>query len=160
MMESLVTEKRSMEPPTDNAEQKLLLDYWSAKRGTRLFPARRDIDPVELPPKILPNIAIVAVEHCENTDARFSYRLVGTNVVRYFGTDVTGRPFKEVFSTPEELRSERSHYFHVLETGEIHFVSAQLKIPGREFLSSTRMLLPLASDGQTIDMILSLFDFH
>lgn len=159
-MDSLVTEKMSMDSPTDNAEQKLLLDYWSAKRGTRSFPARRDIDPVELPPRLLPNIAIVTVGRCENTDAGFLYRLVGTNVVRYFGSDVTGRLFKDIFSAPDELQAERSHYSHVLETGEVHFVSAQLKIPGREFLSSTRMLLPLSSDGQTIDTILSLFDFH
>jgi hypothetical protein len=56
-----------------------------------------------------------------------------------------------------ELRIERSQLSHVLETGEIDFVSAQLNIPGREYLFSTRMLLPLAANGQ---MILSLSEFH
>jgi hypothetical protein len=160
MMDSLEAPKVEIEPPTDNAGQKILLDYWLAKRGARAFPARCDIDPVELPPRMLPNIAIVSVERSGNEDDRFSYRLVGTNVVWHFGADVTGRSFEDIFLTPDDLRAERAHYAHVLKYREIHFVSARLNVPGREFLSSTRMLLPLASDGQTIDMILSLSDFY
>jgi hypothetical protein len=67
-----------------------------------------------------------------------------------------GRPFEDTFPALE-LRIERSQLSHVLETGEIDFVSAQLNIPGREYLFSTRMLLPLAANGQ---MILSLSEFH
>ena len=155
-MDSLKAKKVDIEPPTDDSEQKILLDYWRAKRGARAFPACCYIDPVELPPRILPNIAIVSLERFENEDDHFSCRLVRTNVVWHFGADVTGRSFEDIFLTPDELRAERSHYSHVLKNREIRFVSARLYIPGREFLSSTRMLLPLASDGQTIDMILSL----
>ena len=148
MMNSLKAKKVDIEPLTDDSEQKILLDYWLAKWGACAFPARCDIDPVELPPRILPNIAIVSVERSENEDDYFSYRLVGTNVVRHFCADVKGRLFEEIFLTPDELRVERSHYTHVLKNREIHFESARLNIPGREFLSSTRMLLPLASNGQ------------
>jgi hypothetical protein len=42
---------------------KFCSNYGLAKRGVRTFPARCDIDPVELPPEMLPNIAIVAIEH-------------------------------------------------------------------------------------------------
>jgi len=159
MMDSLKAKKVDIEPLTDDSEQKILLDYWLAKWGACAFPARCDIDPVELPPRILPNIAIVSVERSENEDDYFSYRLVGTNIVWHFGADVTGRLFEDIFLTPDELRAERSHYTHVLKNREVHFESARLNISGRKFLSSTRMLLPLASDGQTIDMILSVSDF-
>ena len=50
MMDSLMAKKVDIEPLTDDSEQKTLLDYWLAKRGARVFPARCDIDPVELPP--------------------------------------------------------------------------------------------------------------
>ena len=133
MMDSLEAPKVEIEPPIDNAGQKFLLDYLLAKRGARAFPARCDIDPVELPPRMLPNIAIVSVESDGNEDDRFSYRLVGTNVVRHFGADVTGRSFEDIFLTPDELRVERAHYAHVLKYREIHFVSARLNIPGRDF---------------------------
>ena len=111
------------------AGQKILLDYLLAKRGARAFPARCDIDPKELPPRMLPNIAIVSVEGSGNEDDHFSYRLVGTNVVRHFGADVTGRSFEDIFLTPDDLRAERAHYSSVLNYCDIHFLSTRLNIP-------------------------------
>jgi hypothetical protein len=85
---------------------------------------------------MLPNIAIVVVEHRENRDGCFS-------------TDVTGRSFEGIFPALE-LRIKRSSYSNVLEIGEINFLIAQLNILGWEFLLSAHILLPLAPDGQNI----------
>jgi len=65
-----------------------VLAYWLQKRGARPMPRKGDIDPVELPPKLLPNIQIIeAIDGA----ARFPYRLVGTASVDAFGSDYTGR---------------------------------------------------------------------
>ena len=64
------------------------LAYWIDKRGSRLLPSRRDIDPVEIPPKILPHLQIIDVV---DGGARFRYRLIGTATVDAYGEDFTGR---------------------------------------------------------------------
>src|SRR5215467_5972175 len=56
-----------------------LHDYWDAKRGDRLFPARRDLDPLEFG-FALGHVVLVEVTR---PPLRFRFRLVGTEVVRY-----------------------------------------------------------------------------
>ena len=51
-----------------------IYEYWERKRGDRLMPARRDIDPTEFVPH-LPGIMLVDVVADER---RYVYRLVGT----------------------------------------------------------------------------------
>ena len=40
-----------------------LFRYWEKKRGGRAMPARRDIDPIEMGPKLLPHLML-----CELSD--------------------------------------------------------------------------------------------
>jgi hypothetical protein len=75
-------------------------DYWRTKRGNRLMPSRKEIDPADLKP-CLPSIILLDVV----PDARrFVYRLVGTKEVAERGYDPTGRPVSEAFfaKTAEE----------------------------------------------------------
>ena|SRR5579862_9814549 len=69
-----------------------LLRYWNAQREGRVMPARAEIDPLEMGPKLLPHLLL-----CDLQDraARPRYRLVGTNVVRRWGFDPTGRYLDE-----------------------------------------------------------------
>ena len=60
-----------------------LYHYWLAKRGDRAMPARKDINPAEIP-VLLPYLVIV-----DKAEDRFRYRLVGTAVVEQFGHDFT-----------------------------------------------------------------------
>src|SRR5258708_29185921 len=55
--------------------------YLEAKRGTRAFAARRDIDPLEFG-YILGNVVLVEVQHAP---LRFRYRLVGSNLAAAAG---------------------------------------------------------------------------
>src|SRR5690349_9111742 len=70
-----------------------LLDYWEVKRDGRPMPDRRDIDPAELPPKLLPHLLLG-----ETLDGgtRWRYRLVGTEIVRRLGFDPTGKYIDDV----------------------------------------------------------------
>lgn len=60
-----------------NGRLRELLEYWRSKRGSRLMPARADIDPIEIP-TLLPIIGLVDVL---DGGARFRFRLLGTEVV-------------------------------------------------------------------------------
>ncbi len=87
------------------------LTYWTQKRGARPMPRKRDIDPIELPPKLLPNIQIIEVI---DGGARFRYRLVGTASVDAFGSDYTGRYPDEMF-TDDRLNFIQSIYRRVYD---------------------------------------------
>ncbi len=65
-----------------------LFRYWDKKRGGRAMPTRREIDPIEMGPKLLPHLMI-----CELADQgnRIRFRLVGTILVKRLGYDPTGQ---------------------------------------------------------------------
>lgn len=89
----------------------------------------------------------------ENRPRRFRFRLVGTAIVDSFGLDTTGRYLEEVgFS--DRAPSVQAHYGAVAATAEpschqVHFTRGS----GR-FLAYERLILPLASDGKSVDMLL------
>ena len=51
----------------------VVLAYWDQKRGTRLMPCKRDIDPIEIPRRLLPNLQLIDVI---DGGERFRYRFV------------------------------------------------------------------------------------
>lgn len=64
-----------------------VLAYWAHKRGTEAMPAKRDIDPVDLPRALLPHLQLIDVV---DGGVRFRYRLIGTALVQAYGKDYTG----------------------------------------------------------------------
>jgi hypothetical protein len=63
-----------------------LLARWARKRGGWTLPARRDVDPTELP-KLLPHMRLIDVDE---GGARFRCRLRGTEPATAVGHDDTG----------------------------------------------------------------------
>jgi hypothetical protein len=72
-----------------------LFAYWTGRCGKRAMPDRRDIDPVELPAFVLPNLAMFDLVEGAR---RVRVRLLGTEVVARFGKDFTGSFIDEVMS--------------------------------------------------------------
>ena len=70
-------------------ELKDILAYWGSKRAERAMPARRDIDPLEIP-KLLPRLLMV--DTAERLDD-FCYRL---EVCKGFENDRTGLLFSQL----------------------------------------------------------------
>jgi hypothetical protein len=68
-------------------ELRALYGYWRGKRTGRPFPARADLDPLEIP-RLLEHIGLVDVLE---DGADFRYRLIGTGISSAFGEDPTGR---------------------------------------------------------------------
>src|ERR1044071_4112407 len=90
-------EMRPEFPPNCHPDTIAMYDYWHSKRGARSMPSRADIDPVDMPRRLLPFINLVDVVADER---RYVYRLVGTGDVEIRGCDPTGKSVLEGFFAP------------------------------------------------------------
>ena len=70
-----------------------VFEYWNKKRGTRLAPARADIDPTEIR-YALSDTFILAADFVDC----LRFRLAGTRVCALFGREIKGEAFTELWS--------------------------------------------------------------
>ena len=133
---------------TEHPRLQRLLRYWDDKRGGRPMPARRDIDPFEIP-DLLPHVFLVDVGH---DPLVFRFRLAGTEVNRLFGEEITGKTTDEIKTVG--LRPVfRKAYENVVRSGQP--AAATSTYEGHNgYLVYARLLLPLSADGEVIDMLL------
>jgi hypothetical protein len=129
-------------------------DYWQSLRPAEdMLPGRQHFDPLAVAP-LLPNLRLIDVQR---RPLRFRYRLVGTRIVDAHARDLTGLWLDEVhpeFTPGSDLYRE---YIGVIESGRpshrrgepIFIVNAD------KFAELERILLPLAQDGRTVDMLLA-----
>ena len=130
--------------------QKWLANYWLEKRGDRAMPCRRDIDVVELRPKVLPNLTLLDVGE---QPRRCRFRLAGTAYRTTLGCDPTGKwldqlPFVRAAagwkSLMEQVVADRRPVFQVVRF--VRWDGALFDIHA--------LKLPLSDDGERVNMIL------
>ncbi|MGE5766746.1 MAG: PAS domain-containing protein [Bacteroidota bacterium] len=128
---------------------RMLLEHYLEARGERRMPARHDIDPLRLGP-VLPIIWISDYEPAAGT---FRYRLAGEKVAELWGAPVAGRLLSE-FSPPERFAATNETHLKVLrEEAALIACGAVFRCSGRVGLGE-RLILPLASDGVTADVLI------
>lgn len=134
-----------------NEANRRLLGYWHEKRGTRRFPARADLDPLEMR-YALGNI--VLFDRIAGTvPARFRYRLIGTAVIERDGYDMTGRVVDELPGT-QYRGLILSRLGGLIADPAPLLIRNQTSYDGRWYDYEV-LWLPLAGDGETVDMFLS-----
>lgn len=127
-----------------------LYSYWNRRRGGRRMPDRRDIDPLELGPALLPHVGLMDIV---DAGARVRYRLLGTAIVERFGIDPTGRFHDEVMS------GSYRDYIHSLY-GKLHrarapvFSESLFRWDKEGFLRTRRIYLPLTHGGEEVAIAL------
>lgn len=132
-----------------------LYDYWQQRRPGGRLPARRDIDPTDFPRKVLPRVAIIAVEPGER-HYHYRYRLAGTEIAQRAGRDPTGKTFDDLYQG-DYLASARALYDELRESARPHFSQRTYTLAdGESYLRYDRLILPLAADGRTVDQFLLL----
>ncbi len=129
--------------------------YWLGKRGGRNFPARADLDPLDFP-YVLGDVVLVDVQRSPPGSRwpwTFRYRLVGTRIVERDGYDLTGNTLEDL-PEPQYRERVRATWMEVCQTGmPAHRV--------RELMMDRRLrryeviVLPLASNGEDVDMLIS-----
>ena len=117
-----------------------LFAYWDAKRGDRLMPDRRDIDPVEISTTILPHL-ILSEFHDDGTRVRF--RLIGTKVVERAGADFTGKFLEDVMRGAHLAYMSSVHRDVWLHKAPVFSESAGIAGVG-DHIVTRRIFLPIA----------------
>jgi hypothetical protein len=134
--------------PVTIPELHRLYDYWAARRNGGRLPSRADIDPIELP-FVLGDLLLVDVLR---EPLRFRYRLIGSNIVHPPDMDMNRR-FVDEHPDVEFRKQALSVYTQVAMTARPLSIRHDAIMDKRVRRHHT-LLLPLASDGGTVDMIL------
>jgi hypothetical protein len=131
--------------------------YWTRKRGARPMPRRQDIIPSEIK-EWLPFVLLVEVIG-GGTD--FRYRLVGTQLHKYFQGVPTGKLMSEALAPfgEETVRRTLETYRSVLTLGEPLRIKGDGELYGQKPKYFEAILTPLSDDGVTVNMIFGAFDF-
>jgi len=137
-------------PETCHPDTITMYKYWQEKCGDRTMPARCDIDPVEMPRRLLPGICIVDVVTDER---RYVYRLVGTGDAEVRGNDPTGKSVLEGFFGPS-AEDALSCYDKVVKSRAPFLDAAPFTAPCGKYVNEETLFLPLSDDGMTVNKIL------
>ena len=137
-------------PPGYHPDIGDLLAYWRHIHPATGLPGRRHFDPSDVT-ALLPHIWLMDVFR---EPWRFRIRLVGTAIVAFSGRDTTGRWCDDAFPGFENSDA----YGPILacaRDGVPTVRTARLLVQAVHRLSQ-RVHLPLAADGRTVDVILTL----
>jgi hypothetical protein len=126
-----------------------LHEDWQARRRGRPLPARADFDPIDLK-YVLGKLLLVDVLR---EPLQFRFRLVGTELVKRLGVDLTGRTLDD-YPDPEYREFLRQRYTAAVAARRpLSSIQTRLILDGR-LRRYEALLLPLASDGVTVDMLM------
>jgi hypothetical protein len=126
-----------------------LFAYWASLRDGALLPGRRHLDPGGIK-RLLPTVSLIDVVR---DPLDFRMRLAGTALYGVYGREITGKRLSDIYNTAaaDYWRFELGKV--VAERRPAVGVHS-LAWRGASHLSILWLRLPLASDGQDVDMIL------
>jgi hypothetical protein len=125
-----------------------LYDYWDARRRGRRWPARADINPVDLK-FALGNLSLIDVHH---DPLRFTFRLSGTQFSQRMGMDFTGKSVDDI-PDPAYRAEVFETYRKTAETGLPSVTLSERVLDGRPWKFEI-LRLPLSDDGVVVNMLL------
>jgi hypothetical protein len=128
------------------ADDRILLNlaaYWSARRDGARLPQRSDIDPLDMPRRLLPHLALA--EPAGSGDGAIRFRLVGTEVVQRTGRDATGKTSADILQGAYRAYIE-GLYATVLAKAQPLYAETTRQWPEEGSSRVRRLLLPV-SDG-------------
>lgn len=129
-----------------------LYRLWLSKKSNGMLPARKDFSPLEFKAHLTNTLMVDVIQ--EPVD--FRIRLVGNDFRDVFGEDTAGRLVSELGGG----MSIHARWSMLLEMRKPYILlDIPLEWPGKEHKHYNALMLPLASDGITIDMLLSSIDF-
>lgn len=131
-----------------------LHDYWQARRGAHRFPARSDIDPIDMR-FALGGITIFEIHRNADTPSglRFRYRLIGSAIVARDGFDHTGKWLDELPLL--QYRALLLSRLEMLAREPMPLLVHNKQFYDERWYDYEAIWLPLATDHQTVDMLLA-----
>lgn len=133
-----------------------LVDYWHARCCDGRLPNRAAINPADLKP-LLPTMFLI---DCPTRDDRdWVYRLIGTEIVEREGYDKTGKAVSKYF-TGAAWPAIRAEYIMCMDQHRpVYRADTALDRLARLSFDFERIFLPLASDGENVDMIVGIVEY-
>ena len=130
-----------------------LVAYWHEQRGSNPLPGRDDVDPLDLPHKLLPNMILLDIVGSERY-RRFRFRPVGTAIYTHVGRELTSLHIDEAL--PEPYLSYVSFTHATAADRRCPVYSETLYHDQGNFVNGItyRLVLPLASDHEATDRIM------
>jgi hypothetical protein len=126
-----------------------LYAYWHARCRGHTPPPRDALDPVDIP-HLLANLMLIDVQHAP-FDLR--YRLVGTALVEHIGRDTTGMRVEDGYLGDDWPRILSDYEAAVFEARPVFTRNDIVGHDDRRYIYE-RLLLPLSSDGESVDMLI------
>lgn len=128
--------------------------YWKSLRRRGRLPSRADFDPSAIKMR-LPTISLIDVldPAPEDRASCFRQRLAGTELFAAYGAEITGKTLDAIY-TEDEAQYWAEHLSFVVTHRKPNVGLHSMAWRGAPALSLFWLRLPLASDGETVDMIL------
>ncbi|WP_340117963.1 PAS domain-containing protein [Pelagibius sp. 7325] len=142
-----------VDPPTVHPRFTEMIRYLGKVAPEGRLPGRQHIDPCDFP-QLLGLINLVDVESGD-AGLRFRYRLVGERQRQAAGRDIVGLTVEEAVLPALVPRIQANMTLASTERLPV-YDSFPMPHADRQFIASQRMYHPLASDGETVDMLLVL----
>jgi hypothetical protein len=127
------------------------LVYWESKCAGRRMPARRDLDPVFEIPSLLPWVMLVDVLR---QPLDFRYRLIGTGIAARARHDHTGCRFSDLSRAGSDSVVWKDR-MAVVQTRAPKLTTPPYIGRDNRIQGVCGIHLPLSSDGEAVDMILT-----
>jgi hypothetical protein len=144
-----INDATGAEAEPGSADLHRLLRYWDVQRGTRPFPRRQDIDPLDFW-FMLDRVALTEVH---DDPRRYRLRLVGGFWQRLSGVEMTGIWLQD-WPHANQRKMTETFYDKLIEGRVPRFVRRDAVVDYRT-LNYEIMLLPLSEDGARISMIMT-----
>jgi len=125
-----------------------LYEYWIRRKGCRLLPARRDIDPLDFG-YLMGSIMLLDVL---SDPVRFRCRLHGTALVTRAGYDLTGKLLDAMPAA--NYRSYVIERSMALVEGRAPVVIRHNRVLDGKYRGYEALWLPFADDGENVNMLL------
>jgi len=139
-------------PATAVRAHEELFAYWASRRAGGRLPARSSIDPNHFK-RHLPTVSLIDVLKDDDGKPCYRQRLAGTGLYSVYGREITGHALEDVYNlaAADYWRQELDK---VVRTGRPGVGFHSLAWRGAAHMSILWLRLPLASNGQDVDMIL------
>ena len=129
-----------------------LYRYWLSIHPAEGLPGRQHFDPVDVP-ELLPGIWLLDVQR---KPFRLRYRLVGTAIVEAVGREVTGQWLDKAHPHLGGMAGFFERYRRAVEQKQPEWRRGKPRIwTHRDFGEIENLLLPLAADGATVDILIA-----
>jgi hypothetical protein len=135
-----------------------IIAYWTRIAPPGRLPGRQHLEPLDIP-RLLPKLWLLDVIAAPESPLlwHFRYRLVGTMMVEGFGCDPTGRLLHQAWPNIAARGGTYHHYVDVVRQPRISFRRGAPVFDGnQDYRWLERVLLPLARDGEHVDVVLAL----